>query len=89
MFVRAGSILPIGEQVQSTAREQGLAKVRVYPGRDARFTLYDDDGTTNAWRTGGGRSATLVWDDARGQLSVEGRLPTGQALDPLVMVIGR
>ncbi len=89
VFVRAGSILPIGEQVQSTAREQGLAKVRVYPGRDARFTLYDDDGTTNAWRTGGGRSATLVWDDARGQLSVEGRLPTGQALDPLVMVIGR
>ena len=89
VFVRAGSILPIGEQVQSTAREQGLAKVRVYPGRDARFTLYDDDGTTNAWRTGGGRSATLVWDDARGRLSVEGRLPTGQALDALIMVIGR
>ena len=89
LFVRAGSIVPLGVQVPSTATAQGLESVRVYPGRDARFTLYDDDGTTTAWAKGGGRSATLSWDDAAGRLSASGRLPTGQALPPLVKVIGR
>ncbi|WP_242096048.1 TIM-barrel domain-containing protein [Sphingomonas sp. CROZ-RG-20F-R02-07] len=89
LFVRAGSIVPIGVPVPSTATAQPLARVRVYPGRDARFTLYDDDGTSNAYRHGGGRSTTLIWNDADRRLTASGRLPTGQALAPLVTVVGR
>ena len=63
LFVRAGSIVPIGAPVPSTATAQPLERIRVFPGRDAHFTLYDDDGTTNAYRKGGGRTATLLWDD--------------------------
>lgn len=88
VFVRAGSILPLGAQVPSTARLQALTEVRVYPGRNARFVLYDDDGTTNAYRRGGGRSATLAWDEASGRVTASGKLPTGQALAPLVRVVG-
>lgn len=89
LFVRAGSIVPMGVQVPSTATAQNLESIRVYPGRDASFTLYDDDGTTNAWRKTGGRSATLHWNDATRQLTANGRLPTGQTLAPLVKIIGR
>lgn len=88
VFVRAGSIVPIGAQVPSTATRQPLEKVRVYPGRDARFTLYDDDGTTNDYRARGGKTAELRWDEASQRLTASGALPTGQALAPLVEVVG-
>ncbi|WP_437441264.1 glycoside hydrolase family 31 protein [Sphingomonas morindae] len=89
VYVRAGSIVPIGAQVPSTATAQKLESIRVYPGRDASFTLYDDDGTTNAYRTQGGRSATLRWDQASGRLTASGKLPSGQDVAGLVTVIGR
>jgi alpha-D-xyloside xylohydrolase len=88
VFVRAGSILPLGAEVPSTATPQRLTELRVYPGRDARFTLYDDDGTTNAYRKGQGTSATLRWDDGGRRLSASGRLPTGQDPQPLVRIVG-
>jgi alpha-D-xyloside xylohydrolase len=89
LFVRAGSIVPMGVQVPSTATAQGLESIRVYPGRDASFTLYDDDGTTNAYRKTGGRSATLRWDDKARRLTASGRLPTGQSIEPLVKIVGQ
>ncbi|MGI4732425.1 MAG: TIM-barrel domain-containing protein [Janthinobacterium lividum] len=89
LFVRAGSIVPIGAQVPSTATAQRLESIRVFPGRDAMFTLYDDDGTTNAYKTGGGRSVTLRCDDCAGRLTAAGRLPTGQDAAALAHVVGR
>lgn len=86
LFVRAGSIVPLGAPVMSTAEKQPLASIRIYPGRDARFTLYDDDGTTNAYRKAGSK-AELMWDDRAGKLSAKSRLPTGQQLAPLVEVV--
>ena len=87
VFVRAGSIVPLGIEVASTASPQRLAELRVYPGRDGAFTLYDDDGTTNRYRQGQGTSATLRWDDRARRLTASGRLPTGQDPQPLVRVI--
>lgn len=87
LFVRAGSIVPIGAQVPSTMTPQKLEKILVYPGRDAEFTLYDDDGESNAYRKTGGRTATLHWDDAGQRLKASGRLPTGQEVTDLVQII--
>jgi alpha-D-xyloside xylohydrolase len=87
LFVRAGSIVPLGSPVQNTTQRQAVQEIRVYPGANASFTLYDDDGATNAYKAGGGRSALLRWDDAARRLSASGKLPTGQAADALVKVI--
>ena len=38
LFVRAGSILPLGEPVESTNENQKIASLRVYPGADADLT---------------------------------------------------
>ncbi|TPG42518.1 glycoside hydrolase family 31 protein [Sphingomonas koreensis] len=89
LFVRAGSIVPIGAPVPSTATAQQLDSIRVYPGRDVDFTLYDDDGITNAYRKTGGRAATLHWDDRLGRLSASGPLPTSQAPASLLTRAGK
>lgn len=88
LFVRAGSIVPMGAQVPSTATRQKLDSIRVYPGRSTSFTLYDDDGVSNAYRKGGG-ATVLRWDDASGRLTASGKLPGGQDAAALVTVIGR
>jgi alpha-D-xyloside xylohydrolase len=77
----------MGVQVPNTAVAQPLETIRVYPGRDASFPLYDDDGTTNAYRKGAGTTRVLRWDDRAGRLTASGALPRGQALQPLVQVI--
>jgi alpha-D-xyloside xylohydrolase len=69
LFVRAGSIVPVGEPVLSTNEKQNLAKVLVYPGGDADFTLYDDDGKTYAYEKGVSTIAHLHWDDGARKLS--------------------
>jgi alpha-D-xyloside xylohydrolase len=89
LFVRAGSIVPLGAPIQSTATRQPLAEIRVFPGRNASFALYDDDGVTNAYQKSGGTSAVLRWDDAAGRLSASGALPTGQAPASLVKIVPR
>ncbi len=69
LFVRAGSIVPVGEPVLSTNEKQNLAKVVVYPGADVDFTLYDDDGKTYEYEKGASTITHLHWDDATGKLS--------------------
>jgi alpha-D-xyloside xylohydrolase len=88
LFVRAGSILPVGVPVANTSEKQALEAIRVYPGRDARFTLYDDDGVTNDYRTGEGTKAELVWNEASRTLTSRSKLPSGQDPAKLIQVMG-
>ncbi len=56
VLVRAGSILPMGKPVESTARRRGALRLHVFPnaaaGGDASGTVYDDDGESFAYRHG-------------------------------------
>ncbi len=72
LFVRAGSIIPTGSPVDSTSQKQDIAKILVYPGRDADFTLYSDDGLTYAYEHGESQITQLHWDDAAHKLSHSG-----------------
>ncbi len=72
LFVRAGSILPLGAPVESTHDHQQIEKIKVYPGADSTFTLYNDDGTTYAYEKGDRQITTLTWDDKAGKLAHEG-----------------
>ncbi len=72
LFVRAGSILPLGEPVESTHQAQKIAKVRIYPGASGDFTLYQDDGKTYAYEKGASSITRLHWDDVAQGLSREG-----------------
>ncbi len=72
VFVKAGSIVPIGAEVQSTATRQGIAAINVYPGKSGEFRLYDDDGVSYDYEKGKSSVTQLKWDDAAGKLSASG-----------------
>jgi alpha-D-xyloside xylohydrolase len=82
LFVRAGSIVPLGTPVESTHDDQKIAKVRVYPGTDADFIMYSDDGMTYDYEKTGGQVTSFHWDDATGKLSHTGAW-TGSDADVL------
>ncbi|MEO7494112.1 MAG: glycoside hydrolase family 31 protein [Massilia sp.] len=90
VFVKAGSIVPIGADVQSTAGAQAIAQVLVYPGKNGDFTLYDDDGVSYDYEKGKGVSTRLQWDDAAGKLSASGgEKDFAKRAPSLLKVIGR
>jgi alpha-D-xyloside xylohydrolase len=69
LFVRAGSILPMGPIVQHSG--EGLdepLEVRVYGGADGEFTLYEDDNDGYGYERGEYRLTKLVWNDAAEKL---------------------
>jgi alpha-D-xyloside xylohydrolase len=72
LFVRAGSILPLGTTVESTNEVQKIAMVKVYPGADGDFDLYRDDGKTYAYEHGAYAVVHLHWDDAARKLMHRG-----------------
>jgi alpha-D-xyloside xylohydrolase len=72
VFVRAGSIVPLGAPVLSTDERQAIAEVRVYPGANGEFTLYDDDGKSYAYERGKSEMTHLRWDDGSGRLTHAG-----------------
>lgn len=72
LFVKAGSILPLGAPVESTHDKQPIATIKVYPGANAEFILYNDDGTTYAYETETRQITTLRWDDATRKLTHKG-----------------
>ncbi|HSY36750.1 MAG TPA: TIM-barrel domain-containing protein [Acidobacteriaceae bacterium] len=87
LFVRAGSILPLGTVVESTNQVQKVAKVRVYPGADGAFELYRDDGTY-AYEKGQFEVSHLRWDDAAQKLTHTGA-EVGFANGEAVEVVGK
>ncbi|HEY0759763.1 MAG TPA: TIM-barrel domain-containing protein [Acidisarcina sp.] len=90
LFVRAGSIVPMGAPVDSTRDAQKISKVEVYPGADADFTMYSDDGVTYDYEKTGGQVTPMHWDDAAARLTYPGKggAPAGSDAAP-VEVIGR
>lgn len=82
VFVRAGSILPLGVPIESTEQKQAIASVRVYPGADGDFTIYSDDGKTYAYEEGKSEITRLHWSEDKGKLE-----QTGAAVDIGVVTV--
>ena len=88
LFVRAGSIVPMGTEVQSAGQSQPIASIRVYPGANGSFTLFQDDGMSYAYEKTGGRLTKLIWDDTVHQLRHEGASAWNGPDQSIVTVIG-
>ncbi|MDY6948378.1 MAG: glycoside hydrolase family 31 protein [Pseudomonadota bacterium] len=71
LYVRAGSIVPMGPEVQyATQAPAAPYEVRIYPGGDAEFTVYEDDNETYAYEKGERATYELVWNDRARTLTV-------------------
>lgn len=89
LFVRAGSIVPIGSEVQSADQSQTIASVRVYPGANGSFTVFQDDGKTYGYEKTGGSVTKLAWDEASHQLRHEGTPAWTGSDQAIITVVGR
>ena len=72
-YVRAGTILPLGPVTQSTAEAEDPLELRIYPGADAAFSLYEDDGNTYSYEAGASTRIPMQWDDRRRELTIGDR----------------
>jgi alpha-D-xyloside xylohydrolase len=64
LFLRGGSILPLGPTMQWTDQKpNGPMEIRVVPGADVQFKLYQDAGDGFGYTRGEYSTITLNWDD--------------------------
>jgi len=72
LYVRAGSIIPLGPDVQYTdERPDAPIELRIFPGQDGSFTLYEDEGENYNYEHGAFATTVIRWDDTRRQLVLE------------------
>jgi alpha-glucosidase (family GH31 glycosyl hydrolase) len=81
LYVREGSILPLGPVKQFTGENVNEPlSVTIYPGADASFLLYEDDGTSFDYRKGEWMGIQMAWDEMRRTFSLQ--LAPGSRLLP-------
>jgi alpha-D-xyloside xylohydrolase len=74
VFVKAGSILPLAPKSEYSAQRRDEAwEIRVYPGADASFTIYEDEGDNYNYEQGRYSAYELTWNDAAQTLTIGDR----------------
>lgn len=74
LYVRAGSIVPFGPKVQySTEKKWNNLEIRIYPGADGEFVLYEDENDNYNYEKGVYSTIKFTWDDANRTLNIADR----------------
>ncbi|MBO4431266.1 MAG: DUF5110 domain-containing protein, partial [Bacteroidaceae bacterium] len=74
VFVKGGSIMPIGADKQYAAEKADAPiELHIYPGADATFTLYEDDGKSYDYEQGKCSRIAFMWNDATQSLTIDKR----------------
>ena len=74
MFVRAGSILPLGPEMQYVGEKAwDNLEIRVYPGANGSFVLYEDEGDNYNYEKGVYSTITFSWNDKARKLTIGAR----------------
>ena len=71
MFVRAGSIIPFAPEMQYVGeKDWSQLELRVYPGADASFTLYEDEGDGYNYEKGICSTIPMQWNEKSRTLTI-------------------
>ena len=74
MFVRAGSILPLGPEMQYVGEKSwDNLELRIYPGADGSFLLYEDEGDNYNYEKGAYSTIAFQWNDRIRTLTIADR----------------
>jgi alpha-D-xyloside xylohydrolase len=78
LFVRAGSIVPTGPEIQHTGNNShSPVTLNVYTGADGSFSLYEDDGTSRQYLHGQYSRIPLKWNEESKTLTIGAREGNG------------
>jgi len=71
MFVRAGSIVPMGPEMQYVGEKSwDQLELRVYPGADGEFVLYEDEGDGYNYEKGAYSTINIKWNERTRTLTI-------------------
>lgn len=74
LYIKAGSIIPFGPQVQyATEKKWDNLEIRVYPGANGAFTLYEDENDNYNYEKGVYSTISFTWNDAKKSLTINDR----------------
>ena len=77
LMIKAGSIVPMGPFVQySTEKPADPIELRIYPGADGSFTLYEDENDNYNYEKGVYSTIDFHWNDAKHQITISNRKGT-------------
>ena len=70
LFVRAGSIIPYGPEIQYAMQSNDPIELRIYRGTDGAFTFYEDEGDNYNYERGVYATIPVAWDEASQTLTI-------------------
>lgn len=74
LFIKAGSIIPFGPDVQySNEKKWDNLEIRIYPGENGSFTLYEDEFDNHNYEQGLFSTIDFDWNDAENSLMISNR----------------
>jgi len=74
LYVKAGSILPVGPEVQfTTEKKWDNLEIRVYEGANGEYTLYEDENDNYNYEKGIYSTIKFTWNDAKKILTINDR----------------
>ena len=75
LYVKAGSILPLGPDIEYAGEKPAAPiELRVYPGANGSFDLYEDAGDSYDYEKGAHSVIPIRWDDGAGRLTIGARV---------------
>jgi alpha-D-xyloside xylohydrolase len=83
LYIKAGSIIPMGPFIQyATEKSTDTLELRIYPGADGQFTLYEDENDNYNYETGQYSEIPFTYHDSSKQLIIGNRQGTFTSLSP-------
>ncbi|WP_437590168.1 glycoside hydrolase family 31 protein [Sorangium sp. So ce1000] len=73
LFVKAGSIVPMGPNIQYATQSIDPLEIRIYTGQDGSFTLYEDEGDSYNYEDGQHSTIPFTWNESAKQLTIGAR----------------
>lgn len=75
LYVKAGSVIPIGPGVQyAEEKKWDNLEIRIYPGANGKFVLYEDENDNYNYEKGVYSTISFNWDDKKKVLSINDRI---------------
>jgi len=70
LHVRAGSIIPMGPDIQHANERADTIELRIYPGKDGEFTIYEDEGDNYGYEQGKYGTIQIKYNDAAKSVTI-------------------
>ncbi len=90
--IRAGSILPLGPAIEYAGQASDPIELRVYPGANGQFNIYEDQGDSYAYEHGAHAVIPVHWDDASRTITIGARQGSFPGMKPAhtfnVVIVG-